>query len=183
MHKYQTLIDALALEPTSALFMHPRDDNKWKENERFAIACEPEVIRSLLEDNERLRDALQELVESHLEKFPVFEAGISAQQAPAQPVARVVRFNDLGGEIDWTGRTICPVGSLLYTAPPAQAQQAAGVPDASVLVEALRKIQYKAVSLGDAQVIALEALAAPTAPAQVPTDPNQCDVCGAQRKS
>ena len=90
MHKYQTLIDALALEPTSALFTHPRDDNKWKENER---------------------------------------------------------------------------------------------PDASVLVEALRKIQYKAVSLGDAQVIALEALAAPTAPAQVPTDPNQCDVCGAQRKS
>lgn len=81
MHKYQTLIDALALEPTSALFTHPRDDNKWKENERFAIACEPEVIRSLLEDNERLRDALQELVESHLEKFPVFEAGISAQEA------------------------------------------------------------------------------------------------------
>lgn len=48
-----------------------------------------------------------------------------------------------------------------------KAQQAAGVPEASALVEALHKIKHKAVSLADAQVIALEALAAATEAAQV----------------
>ena len=52
-------------------------------------------------------------------------------QAPAGatvPVAVVTRFHDLGGEIDWTGRTILPVGAHLYAqaAPTAQAAPAAG---------------------------------------------------------
>lgn len=53
MSKYQALIDALKVGPTSALFTHPRDCNAWKENEQFALACQPDTIRSLLADLER----------------------------------------------------------------------------------------------------------------------------------
>lgn len=41
-------------------------------------------------------------------------AGVSA---PAAPIATVTRFHDLGGEIEWTGRAIAPVGASLYLAP------------------------------------------------------------------
>lgn len=42
-----------------------------------------------------------------------------AKQAEQQagPVATVTRFHDLGGEFDWTGRVICPVGTKLYAHP------------------------------------------------------------------
>lgn len=50
--------EALAMGPTSALFTHPRDDNKWKENEAFALACNPEAITALLGELEAKDAAL-----------------------------------------------------------------------------------------------------------------------------
>lgn len=63
MSKYQALIDALKAGPTSAVYTHPRDDNKWKENDAFARACEPATIRSLLADLEMAEKALQSVVD------------------------------------------------------------------------------------------------------------------------
>jgi len=37
----------------------------------------------------------------------------------AEPVAVVIKFHNLGGEIDWTRHVICPVGTNLYTHPAA----------------------------------------------------------------
>lgn len=52
---YEALKAALAAGPTSAIYTHPRDDNKWFENEQFALACDPATIRALLKDAERYR--------------------------------------------------------------------------------------------------------------------------------
>lgn len=46
--------------------------------------------------------------------------GDSAKAEPSQPIAVVTRFHDLGGEIDWTGRVIAPVGAKLYLEPQAR---------------------------------------------------------------
>ena len=46
---FQALRDALAAGPTSAWDTHPRDTNLWKENERYAHACDPSTIRALLD--------------------------------------------------------------------------------------------------------------------------------------
>lgn len=44
-----------------------------------------------------------------------------------EAVAVVSKFNDLGGEIDWTSRTILPVGAKVYTAAQMHDHFAAGV--------------------------------------------------------
>ena len=51
----ESLQAALDAGPTSAFYTHPRDDNKWKENEAFALACDPDTIRALLADALRYR--------------------------------------------------------------------------------------------------------------------------------
>lgn len=51
-------------------------------------------------------------------KVLAYHDALAAQaEQQAGPVATVTRFHDLGGEIDWTGRVICPVGTKLYTHP------------------------------------------------------------------
>lgn len=43
--------------------------------------------------------------------------GDATKAEASQPIAVVTRFNDLGGEVDWTGRAIAPVGAKLYLEP------------------------------------------------------------------
>lgn len=54
---------ALEAGPTSAYYTHPRDDNKWRENEAFALACTPEAITALLAAADRA-DALLSLFDA-----------------------------------------------------------------------------------------------------------------------
>ena len=44
-------------------------------------------------------------------------AALVQQEAQAEPEAVVTRSHDLGGEFDWTGQTISPAGTVLYTHP------------------------------------------------------------------
>jgi hypothetical protein len=75
-------------------------------------------MRRKLADCELIVDAVNQYRASHGQ----------APAGAAVPVAVVTRFHDLGGEIDWTSRTILPVGANLYAqpTPTAQAAPAAG---------------------------------------------------------
>ena len=61
---HQPLRDALKAGPTSAIYTHPRDDNKWKENDAFARACTPEAISALLADLDAAVKALDDAAAS-----------------------------------------------------------------------------------------------------------------------
>lgn len=53
---------ALEAEPTSSFYTHPRDDNKWKENEALALACDPDTLRELIKRLEQQDQLIAEAV-------------------------------------------------------------------------------------------------------------------------
>ena len=65
--------------------------------------------------------------------------GDSAKAEPSQPIAVVTRFHDLGGEIDWTGRAIAPVGAKLYLEPQSRQEKEPDWSDSKTLPTELWK--------------------------------------------
>lgn len=55
-----SLIAALKACPTSAVNTHPRDDNKWRENEALARACDPKILNAILTELGAAKQALKD---------------------------------------------------------------------------------------------------------------------------
>ena len=53
--------EALEAGATSAFYTHPRDDNRWRENERLALACNPEAMTALLSQLAEMRAKVERL--------------------------------------------------------------------------------------------------------------------------
>jgi hypothetical protein len=53
--------EALEAGATSAFYTDPRDDNRWRENERLALACSPEALTALLSQLAEMRAEVERL--------------------------------------------------------------------------------------------------------------------------
>ena len=86
---------------------------------RTVIQCPRELWEQTLQFLENLGD--NRWGDNRAQLIEKLRAVGNAENIKAsQPIAVVTRFHDLGGEIDWTGKAIAPVGAKLYLEPQAR---------------------------------------------------------------